>query len=784
MASQYRYSPHGRGKKKMKEIKATEEMQKLVPTSRICINEEWDTVYIFNGKDRPVQGSIAGDSFITVSELKQKLITLFKRSKEDDIVEWLRLLSNLLSELLQKDPDLEDEDDQEKKIKYYIQKYTKDIPPVESVLIGEKPMFLQVIDGKAVLSEEIQLPDSNISLRPLDNVSYLSKAYPFDDEPEINSYIKRAQNETLDTLYDQVKLIWKKYKDADDYHIVICAADTIFTYFQDKLGMTHYLLFVGDNNVGKTNNLTVFQWLGYRPLCDISITPANIYRFFGGVEEGQGIILEDEIDDIDQQPEKMKLYKAGYKTGTKVSRNDDTGSGRRSQGYWTYGFKAFTSEKQPDSINAKGFNERVFVIKCYAGTPEYDISEVVDLSGDETFKSLLDELVDIRKLLLVYRLLHWNDPIPDKKGLNIKRRDKQLCKPLIRLFQYASADTLDEIMESLTKLLKEKNERKANTIEAKLHGVVISLAEKIERTSLDNDEVILTIKEIRDRFSEEVNGTQSSKNSRSIETSEYGLISHADIGSILRDRFGGEDIRDSKDRKLIFSRTKLKRLAMNYSIIDKIKIEPDTNRSTNDIGDINDVSADNGTNSETNRTIENDNNCNIHSKNIQETGKDIGNITDQTSTKESEHSTTTSFTTSTSPASTTDNNHRTPPTEEPKLRDLPEMPKEIEDGLPTTSEEELESLQESHPTKPITPAEVEDFFNSDMPLGGHGIEESPCHPIIATRPGEIPPDTVYYCKLHPDMIPSTFLHAIELHCRQIEPDIHKAEILRIIGESA
>jgi hypothetical protein len=52
--------------------------------------------------------------------------------------------------------------------------------------------------------------------------------------------------------------------------------------------MTHYLLFVGDNDTGKSNNLTVFQYLAYRPLFDTSITPANIYQFLGSIEEGQG----------------------------------------------------------------------------------------------------------------------------------------------------------------------------------------------------------------------------------------------------------------------------------------------------------------------------------------------------------------------------------------------------------------------------------------------------------------------------------------------------------------
>ena len=290
-------------------------------------------------------------------------------------------------------------------------------------------MFLRILDEKAELPipeliKEIPSPDSNIVYRPLDKVSYLSKEYSFSSVEEINRYIDRARTETRDSIYYQIKSMWKKYIDQDEFHTVICAANTFFSYFQDKLGMTHYLLFVGDNDAGKSARLVVFQQLAYRPLYNISMTPANIYRSLGSIEEGQVTILEDEIDSIDEWDEKMTIYKGGYHSGVKVARNDDTSSGRKSQGFYTYSFKAFTSEKQPDSIKAKGFNERVFVIKCSAGDPDYDINEVVSPAGDEDYKSLLDELADIRKLLLAYRLLHYNDPIPNVK-LNIKNRDKR-----------------------------------------------------------------------------------------------------------------------------------------------------------------------------------------------------------------------------------------------------------------------------------------------------------------------------------------------------------------------
>lgn len=107
-----------------------------------------------------------------------------------------------------------------------------------------------------------------MTLNPPDRTSYLSKEYSFESEDEIKYYIQRASKETFDSLYLEVKSIWKKYIDADDSHISLCAGDTIFTYFQDKLGMTHYLLFVRDNDTGKSSDLTVYQYLSYRPLFD------------------------------------------------------------------------------------------------------------------------------------------------------------------------------------------------------------------------------------------------------------------------------------------------------------------------------------------------------------------------------------------------------------------------------------------------------------------------------------------------------------------------------------
>lgn len=63
----------------------------------------------------------------------------------------------------------------------------------------------------------------------------------------------------------------------------------------------------------------------------------------------------------------------------------------------------------------------------------------------------------------------------------------------------------------------------------------------------------------------------------------------------------------------------------------------------------------------------------------------------------------------------------------------------------------------------------------------HSIEESPCFPIIGSRPGEISTDIIYYCKLHPELR-STFLPEIVIADKK--PDIHTAAILVKPGKSA
>jgi hypothetical protein len=214
--------------------------------------------------------------------------------------------------------------------KEYVQKLSNDKALAEAILIGNKPSFAIVdfsdLDNVRIVtmeslsySEDTRLVPELLSNRP----------YSFKDKDEFYSYIERAKNETLDSLFDKTLNTWKKYIDADDFHLKICAADTMFTYFQDRIGTTHYLYFIADNDAGKSNNLKLLNILAYRNLMNTSMTHANIYNFLGSKEEGVGTICIDEADNIDEYPEMMSILKSGYTKGFPVVRMIDTSIGRK-----------------------------------------------------------------------------------------------------------------------------------------------------------------------------------------------------------------------------------------------------------------------------------------------------------------------------------------------------------------------------------------------------------------------------------------------------------------------
>jgi len=460
-----------------------------------------------------------------------------------------------------------DVEKQKEKKSIYAQKYHDGDLLAEAILIGRKPFFAVATpeignqdEVSITLQNSIPIDDKTV-LKPFEIAAYVNEPYVFKSEKEFTKLVQNTKEENLDSLYRKVKSIWKKYVDADDFHISICAADTIFTYFQDKIGLTHYLFFVGDNSSGKSNNLTVLHYIAYRNMMSSGMTAANVYQFLGSGEEGIGTICEDEADNIDEDREKMKVHKNGYTTG-KYYHRTDTSVGRQQLKFNTFCFKAFAAEKLPDSVTAKGFNQRTIELPCVYGFPQYDISEVANPAGEEEYQELLDELLDIRNTLLVYRLLHFKDKIPDIK-LNIQGREKQLFKPILRVFRYTQ--TQNELLPVISKYISQRRENNANTLNAFLYDHVKGLIKAQNTYELESNLIWNTIKGT-------LQGKDILSKPQSYDTVDFGTISQKGITETLVQVFGAKPIKRHSGRTLVFDQNKLQRLSRIYDLSIDVKV--------------------------------------------------------------------------------------------------------------------------------------------------------------------------------------------------------------------
>jgi hypothetical protein len=488
----------------MTEFELTQDIKDL-GVSKVPVNN--DSLYIYNG-DAFVQSKYYSSNLSrTFGDLKS-----FKVSKKCADLE---------------EDKAQDTKKQKNKKRCYIQKYLGDNFLAEAVLVAGKPVYAltNANNDNITLCESIE--DYDAIFLPPERMGYMNRPYIFKSEEEFRYTVEKAKTDTIDNLYSEVKSIWKKYDFADDLEISLCAADTIFSYSQDILGMTHYLFFVGGPGSGKSNRLTIFNFLAYRNMMSTDMTAANIYRFLGAIQEGQGTICEDETDDLDEDRDRMRIYKNGYTTGYRVQRNDEPsdGAGRQQNAYCTFGFKAFAAEKLPDSLKAKGFKDRIVELKCTYGFPKYDISEVVNPAGVNDFQVQLNELNDLRNRLLIFRLLHYNDKIGDLK-LNIANREKQLFKPILRIFQ--STTTLKDLLPVISNYVNQRRDTNANTLHAFLYRQIRYLINLEDSYHLKSSLIWRTLKET-------LNGADIPNKPNTYDSTEFGEISQKMVIATLKE---------------------------------------------------------------------------------------------------------------------------------------------------------------------------------------------------------------------------------------------------------
>jgi hypothetical protein len=199
--------------------------------------------------------------------------------------------------------------------------------------------------------------------------------------------------------------------------------------------------------------------------------------------------------------------------------------------------------------------------------------------------------MEVRNSLLIYRLKHYSEKLPDIKT-NLHNREKQLFKPILRIFHNTAA--LIEILPVISKYVSQKREANANTLYAFLYRVIKHLIEtkgthEIESKTIWEKITVAYLIELgndgKPKLDEKeqiimsenpycLPGEFIPNKKLSYDTEEFGVISQKQIGEICKDVFGAtKSKRHGTSNKLVFDPKKIERLGKIYDISLEVKVK-------------------------------------------------------------------------------------------------------------------------------------------------------------------------------------------------------------------
>jgi hypothetical protein len=424
----------------------------------------------------------------------------------------------------------------------------------EAILLNGKPVFIKYENGQVQVVPKIE--EEGRVLRPPSIEEYPYEPIEFESYEEIKKYQAIVLREvTKGILFQKIFETVSLYIDQDEDIRILISADILWTYFQDLFPTTHYYDISGTGNgIGKSTIGHVFEGIAYRAVKMTDPSAANLYRILGKIEPGQRIIIADEADRIHTDRDMMSILKEGYTILGKVSKiNKNT---EKQKFFFSYCFKIRIAEEPMRPSFAKGVIDRSFMIKAIKGIPSYDIKEVLHPAArNEILEKLHNNLRSLRKLLLIYRLVHFDDPIIDAE-IDLNGRDKELCKPLLQLFY--DTTSYGKIAKAIKTFLVKKNNRKKNvSIEPVLYGIIVDMIPRYGTT--------ISVANIWDEIKNKIGGVYDEKKPNEYQTFDYDTIYKSTITKII-EGFGAEREHRRTGNVMIFEKDKLVKAGRMYEL--------------------------------------------------------------------------------------------------------------------------------------------------------------------------------------------------------------------------
>jgi hypothetical protein len=441
----------------------------------------------------------------------------------------------------------------------------------EAVILAGKPVFISYDSKKVKVVKSIK-EESRILTPPFQE-EYAYRPYEFRNVNEISEYLERAKKCDIGSIFKALKPIVASYNDQTPEKQTLLAIDIIWSYFQDRFPTTRYNIVLGGNGSGKSAEAISFSAMGYRPVNLTNPNAANINRILGCIEPGQCTIISDETRGLEKNADLLSVLAEGYRLEGQTSKVNDYS--RKSEYFKAYCYKIILAEKMPNLRELKGIVDRSFSETSYRGRPKYDIKETLTPQGNPNRQRRMNILNDFRKLMLIYRLIHFKNSIPDV-NVGVEGREKELVKPNLQLFYGTSAET--EVKNTLQFFLDKRRGKKDVSIEPILHGIVIELCD-----TQDTNE--LPVKDIWDKLKREIPGHTDVERDRDgividikrpneYHTQDFGTIyCNSTVASVMEHTFGGTPKHNRNGNSYVFNREKLEKVSSSLTRnADRIQI--------------------------------------------------------------------------------------------------------------------------------------------------------------------------------------------------------------------
>jgi hypothetical protein len=412
----------------------------------------------------------------------------------------------------------------------------------EAIYHDEEPAFIVLSSGDFSVSKSIEIGEEPFSPKEVKHIPYEPYGY-FED-----------QVASTEDLFCRVRNEFKTFVDVDSIWKSVLGACVLLSYQQEKLHTVPYIFLFGDNESGKSTVLQLLKLLCYRPMYGVTVPAADIYGYLED-SDGIGCILEDEVQGINRDTDKIKIYKAGYKRGAVVPRTIVTSFDRIIKFYRAFCFKACASEQIPQ---IKGFRERFIEIPMVEGFPE---KEWADITKDD-----LKRLHDLRNMLLKWRMLTRENDLPEVE-LNMKGRLKELWKPLLQIAH--SLAVYDELFKFAEAQKSERLSARQDSLEGHIVKVVVNICNR----EAGNLNLQIPFQTVWNELTTDLDGKIDDKKPHAMETSEFFTVTKNKVGYRLREVLSGKtQVLREKDSRgnwkstkvYVFDFEKLKRIAKKY----------------------------------------------------------------------------------------------------------------------------------------------------------------------------------------------------------------------------